>query len=194
MADRSTDTASENRQTEALPEEPKKSKKWLIIFLGLIVLVGGGIGAVIFFAPGLIPDSLKFGGSKGETQEEKKPAAKKLQGHIYSMDPFIVNLADANPSRYLKIKLSLESKEPKANEEYDKRLPQLRDTVLTILSSKTFKEVSDSEGKVKLREEIISRVNERLGSFQVKNVRSTVWIIFTELIYSFRHNFIYIII
>jgi flagellar FliL protein len=93
------------------------------------------------------------------------------------MEPFIANLADSNQPRYLKIRISLESKEIKVNEEYEKRLPQLRDMILTLLSSKSYKDISDSEGKNRLREEITSRLNQLLSSFQVKAVYFTEFMI-----------------
>lgn len=93
------------------------------------------------------------------------------------MDPFIVNLADQNQPRYLKIRISIESKEIKVNEEYEKRLPQLRDMILTLLSSKSYIDISDSEGEKRLREEITSKLNQLLRSFQVKTVYFTEFMI-----------------
>ena len=168
MADRSVDVELEKKEPESAPPQPKKINKWLIVFLGLILLIGSGTGAIIFFAPGILPDSLDFLRVKGPAKGGKE-ATKKAQGHIYNMEPFIVNLADQNQARYLKIRISLESKEVKVNEEYEKRLPQLRDTILTILSSKSYKEIFDSEGKKKLRDEITSKINQLLSSFQMTN-------------------------
>jgi flagellar FliL protein len=73
--------------------------------------------------------------------------------------------------------MSIESQEMKVNEEYEKRLPQLRDTILTVLSSKTYGEIADSEGKKKLREEIILKLNRLLRGFQVKTVYFTEFMI-----------------
>ena len=86
------------------------------------------------------------------------------------MDPFVVNLGDAERMRYLKVKLEIESSEGKSNEEYEKRLPQLRDTVLSLLASKTSKEIMDSDGKKTLRNEIVSRLNLLLTTFQIETV------------------------
>jgi flagellar FliL protein len=176
MANPSVDIAIENRETSPAPLKAKKINKWLMVILGLILLGGAGIGAMILFAPGAVRDSLDFLGGK-DTAKGKKEAAKKSQGHIYNMEPFIVNLADPNQPRYLKIRISLESKEMKVNEEYEKRLPQLRDMILTLLSSKSYKDISDSEGKNRLREDITSRLNQLLSSFQVKAVYFTEFMI-----------------
>jgi flagellar FliL protein len=176
MADRSVDVELEKKEPESGPPQAKKINKWVIVFLGLILLIGSGTGAIIFFTPGILPDSLDFLRVKGPAKE-KREAAKKVQGHIYNMEPFIVNLADQNQPRYLKIRISLESKELKVNEEYEKRLPQLRDTILTILSSKSYKEIFDSEGKKKLRDEITSKINQLLSSFKMTTVYFTEFMI-----------------
>ncbi|MGD0623599.1 MAG: flagellar basal body-associated FliL family protein, partial [Thermodesulfobacteriota bacterium] len=128
MANPSVDITIEKRETSPAPVKPKKINKWLIVILGLIFSGGAGIAAVIFFAPWAVPDSLDFWGKKDSVKGQRE-TAKKSQGHIYNMEPFIVNLADSNQSRYLKIRISLESKEIKVNEEYEKRLPQLRDMI-----------------------------------------------------------------
>jgi flagellar FliL protein len=164
------------KEEELILANPKKSRKWLVAILGLILLFGAALGAIIFLAPGLIPDSLNLGGIKGAEKKEKAPE-KKEQGHIYNMEPFLVNLADQGRPRYLKIKMSIESQEMKVNEEYEKRLPQLRDTILTVLSSKSYGEISDSEGKKRLREEIIVKLNRLLRGFQVRTVYFTEFMI-----------------
>jgi flagellar FliL protein len=176
MADPSVDIVPDKKEEEVVPPKSKKFLKLLIVLFILIFLIGAAIGAVIFLAPGIIPDSLKFWGEKGAGKKEKE-TEKKSQGYIYSMDPFIVNLADQGRPRYLKIRISIESQEIKVNEEYEKRLPQLRDMILTVLSSKSYGEISDSEGKKKLREEIILKLNRLLRGFQVKTVYFTEFMI-----------------
>jgi len=176
MADPSVDIVPDRKEEEVVPPKSKKFLKLLIVLFILILLIGAAIGAVIFLAPGMIPDSLKFGGEK-DAGKKAKETEKKSQGYIYSMEPFIVNLADQGRPRYLKIKISIESQEIKVNEEYEKRLPQLRDMILTVLSSKSYGEIADSEGKIKLREEIISKLNRLLRGFQVKTVYFTEFMI-----------------
>jgi flagellar FliL protein len=176
MADPSVDIVPDGKEEEVVPPKSKKILKLLIILFILIFLIGAAIGAVIFLAPGAIPDSLKFWEAKGAGKKVKE-TEKKSQGYIYSMDPFIVNLADQGRPRYLKIRISIESQEMKVNEEYEKRLPQLRDMILTVLSSKSYGEISDSGGKMKLREEIITKLNRLLRTFQVKTVYFTEFMI-----------------
>ena len=176
MADPSVDIVPDRKEEEVVPPKSRKIRKLLIVLFILILLIGAAIGAVIFLAPGIIPDSLKFWAEKGAGKKEKE-TEKKSQGYIYGMDPFVVNLADQGRPKYLKIRMSIESQEMKVNEEYGKRLPQLRDMILTVLSSKSYGEISDSEGKMKLREEIITKLNRLLRTFQVKTLYFTEFMI-----------------
>lgn len=176
MADSPVDLVTE--QTKVDPSTPllkKMKKKWILIG-GIFFVVLAAAGSILFFAPGLLPESLHFFGSKEPSKPGKKEDLK-TQGFIYNMDAFVVNLADAESPRYLKAKIDIESDESKGNEEYQKRLPQLRDAILTILGSKTYKEIYDSEGKKKLKEEITLKANQLLSSFKVKTIYFTEFVI-----------------
>ena len=132
-------------------------------------MLGGGGGWFFFLSPWKVVDGRALSGMQKVSESEKKPE-KETRNFIYKMDPFIVNLSDSERMRYLKLKLEIESSEEKSNEEYEKRLPQLRDTVLSLLSSKTSKEIMGSDGKKKLRSEIAARLNQRLTTFQIETI------------------------
>lgn len=148
----------------------KKSKKLFIAGSALFVVVA--LAAIFFFAGGVIPRGAETRESQGSTE-----ARKGIEGHLYSMEPFLVNLAGGGNKRYLKVRMDLESTEKKPNEEYQQRLPQLRDTILTILSSKKYADVYDSEGKNKLREEILSKVNPLVMHFKVRMIYFTEFVV-----------------
>jgi len=93
------------------------------------------------------------------------------------MDPFLVNLVDPEQLRYLKITIYIESTQEKMSEEYEKKLPQLRDAILTLLASKNYKEIMSSEGKKVLRGEIKERMNQFLTELKVRNIYFTEFVI-----------------
>jgi flagellar FliL protein len=158
-----------DEEKKAQEPKTKNSRKFLMILAGAVLLCGGGGGWLALFSPWQVVDGRTLLGMKKAPEIEKKPE-KELQKFIYKMDPFIVNLSDSERMRYLKLKVEVESEEVKSNEEYEKRLPQLRDTVLAVLTSKTSKEIMDSEGKSRLRNEIAARLNHLLTTFQIKTV------------------------
>jgi flagellar FliL protein len=170
-----------NPTHETIPEEekavPRKGggKKRLILILGIFLFIAAGAGAALFFAPGLLKGLPLLGSGEVSKEEKEKPPLK--QGFIYDLDPFLVNLADTDPSRYLKIRINIESHESKENEGVKERLPRLRDAILTLLSSKTYTEIYESEGKRKLKEEIIQQATQSLAGFQVKAVYFTEFVI-----------------
>ncbi len=161
------------------PPKPKKSLKMIIIAGGgllVLLLVGGGAAFFLLSSPSSdsseepsLVGKIKGMVSGGQKNPETAPTA------IHKMEPFLVNLADLGQLRYLKVTLHVET--PQKGEEYEKRLPQLRDSVLTILSSKYFKDILTSEGKNALREEIKEKMNQLLVEMKVRNIYFTEFVI-----------------
>jgi flagellar protein FliL len=155
------------------PQKPKKPIKWIILILAFVLLFGAGIGVILYWAPW---KSQGNEGTKNSPSGEKQTTGNK-QGYLYKLDPFIVNLADPGALRFLKVKLDIESNDEKVKEEYEKRLPQLRDAVLMILSKKQYADINSSEGKEKLREEIKVSLNQLLETFKIKTIYFTEFVI-----------------
>jgi flagellar FliL protein len=97
-------------------------------------------------------------------------------GPLFPLKTFIVNLADQERSRYLRVSMDLELVESTAANELEERLPQVRDSILMILPSKHFADIASMEGKTALRNEIITKLN---GLF-AENVISNIF--FTEFV------------
>ncbi|MBM4333028.1 MAG: flagellar basal body protein FliL [Deltaproteobacteria bacterium] len=149
-----------------------KKKKLIIVIAGLMLLVAIGAGWLLVFSPWAVDNFRNLLGVSNVSAKGKE-SRQDTKGHMYKMDSMIVNLADPGQSRYLKIKLDIESSEKKANEEFEKRLPQLRDALLKVLGGKQRKEIIDSEGKERLRGEIKDRLNQLLNNMKIKEVYFT---------------------
>jgi flagellar FliL protein len=160
------------------PGKPPKSFKVLIIVgvLAVVLVSGGAVVWHVFLAPQPSEESSIVGKIRNLWGGEKK-SSDAGQGHIYKMEPVLVNLVDPGQLRYLKITLHVESNQEKENEEYEKRLPQLRDAILIILSSKNYKDIMESEGKTSLREEIKTRMNQLLVGLKVQNIYFTEFVV-----------------
>ena len=97
-------------------------------------------------------------------------------GTIFPLDTFIVNLADQERSRYLRVTMDLELAAATDTRKLTERLPQVRDRILMLLPSKRFADISSMEGKTALRDEIITKLN---GLFPEKVITD---IFFTEFV------------
>jgi flagellar FliL protein len=98
-------------------------------------------------------------------------------GALEPMDPFIANLSDEDGRRYVKATIQVEFYDSIVPPEFHRRLPQTRDMLLTLFSSKTFADVRTPQGKAVLREEIVNRVNTVLNEDAVKAVYFTEFIV-----------------
>lgn len=140
-------------------EEPKSKKGLIIGVVAVLVLGGGGAGA--FFA--MKGGGAAAGGPGGEQAE--------ALGKRVALDHFIVNLNEARSTRYLKVEFALELSDESVEELVKERQDVIRDRVLTYLSGLTIDDVRGSETKEVIREVLIRRTNEALGSEDaVKNV------------------------
>jgi flagellar FliL protein len=157
-------------------EEESSKKRSLVKLLGIgtvsLGLVGGGgyVGYKKFVAK--TPTAEVSIDSKGA----KRKKLDKL-GPLFKMDTFIVNLSGDSGARYLKASLEFEMSADNVSEELTSRIPQVRDLVLTLLSSKTFADISSTAGKFALREEMVSRLNEILSVGEVRQVYFTEFVV-----------------
>jgi flagellar protein FliL len=173
-----TKGAAEGEDAEAVP--PKKSSmKWIIVGVVVLLLVGGG-GAFAWFkflAPHKVEaksDEQKV--AEVKTSEGKTEAGTAKIGPIFDLDPFIVNLADTEP-RFLKVTIKLELDGPLLKAEVGERMPQVRDAVLLLLSSKEAQMLKPTAGKLQLRDEILLRINALLANGQAKNAYFTEFVV-----------------
>jgi flagellar FliL protein len=93
------------------------------------------------------------------------------------IEPFIVILADAPEIRYLKLTVKLELDHSGATEEVKLRTPQIRDSILVLLTSKDSGTIRTPQGKAQLRDEITQRVNGLLPKAAVRSAYFTEFVI-----------------
>ena len=146
------------------------SNKILILLIGFIMVLMLGMGGGLF----LMWNKLSAIDTQAKANAGEEPLPEEIPEHplgtIYSLETFIVNLADKGGNRYLRISMDLELGTPELEDEILKRLPQVRDGVLMILPSKRFADISSMEGKVALRGEILATLNGFLGQGEIVNI------------------------
>ncbi len=152
------------------------SKKVVIIIAVVAFLFVAGIGAG-FFVMWKMMSSIQAQNQPEVAEEEVDEEETNNIGVIHSLNSFVVNLADRGGKRYLKVTIDLEMDNEKMKEEIEKRLPQVRNTLLMILPSKTFADVSTMDGKTSLRDEILTELNTLLTSGEITNLYFTDFVI-----------------
>jgi flagellar FliL protein len=81
-------------------------------------------------------------------------------GETFKLEPFHLNLGNALENRYVRMEVSIEySGGEKQKAELDKRKPQLRDAIISIVSRKTREFLLAPDGKDSLRKELLIRIN-----------------------------------
>jgi len=147
---------AQQAEVEEVAEEgaaPKKSNKKLIIIIAVVVLLlGGGVAAWLLLSGGHAEE--------GEHAAEEKPAAEATAPVFVKLDTFTVNLNPEEGDKYLQVDITLNASEKTDADMLEQYMPQVRNRVLMILTSKLASEISDMEGKQILGQELTEHINE----------------------------------
>lgn len=177
----------------------KLSGRMLIVVLALALgAVGGGGFLFVFANPGQgKPAAAEKAGTKAPAAKgapkQAAPAEEEKRGAMFALRDRVVNLADSNGRRYLKIGLTLEIETEKdvsklkgeAVKEFQKELqielgrfePALYDVIVTSLSAKTFDEVASPDGKEKIKKELKEKLSKVMEEPHILNVYITDFIV-----------------
>jgi len=164
--------AEEEKQEEVQEEKVEKKGgglgKFLIILIVVVIIVAAGTYFVVtkFIikpAPGTPTPSVTI-------------------GPTFDLEPFVVNLADTERKRYLKVVMQLELENDKKvtkklEKEIQDKLPVIKDAIITLLSSKKSSDISTPQGKLNLKKELINTLNSKLVSGKIVNIYFTEFVI-----------------
>jgi flagellar FliL protein len=168
----------EEMEMEVEGGEKKKKKSPLLKIIILVVLLlvlgaGGFFGWQYFMAePEPQPEdkaakedaaSPEEGAEEGEEGAKNGKKAQEAQGTVINLEPFVVNLADRGGKRYLRLSLAVDAKEEKIRKEIEARMPIIRDSILLLLTSKSYGDISNVSGKLRLRNEVLQAFNRALA-------------------------------
>lgn len=126
----------------------------------LFVLVGSGAGVGFFF-----PDLLSM-----LTKTRTNDKTEKKNEKLHELDVFVVNLTGQNVRRYVRTSLSLGVDSEKEKEELKQFIAPIRHAVIMLLSTQNAEDISNPDGKKKLRSELLKQINDVIGKTTVQNV------------------------
>lgn len=168
-------------QSEGQGAAPASSSRMPTLFFILAVvnmLVVVGVGVMIYLgkqkeaAESNIDDVIK-----GESQTQKREEMEEdFIGKLIPLETFLVNVAGSRGRKLLKINMELEVDNDDVQIEIEKLKPKIRDIIIINLSSKTYAQISTSDGKEFMRDEIRDQVNLFLTKGKIKRVYFTEFI------------------
>ncbi|MHB2207084.1 flagellar basal body-associated protein FliL [Methylobacterium sp. CM6257] len=157
---------------------PKGKKKLIIMVAAAVLVVGGGAGAFLMMGHGGGHGEGKeaaqggHGGGHGEDGKGVGPDGKKPVVFV-DVREMLLNLSPDLPqdkAKYAKVRLSLELKDAKAEEEVKPLMPRVEDALQVYMRELRASDLTGSVGLFRLREELLRRVNIALYPAKVEAV------------------------
>jgi flagellar basal body-associated protein FliL len=140
------------------PTAAKPTKSRTPLILGLVGLLAAGGGAYYWM------------NGRGVATAAHAEA---IERGVVAFEPFVVNLADANVSRFLRVTMQLvlsSEREAAKLEESKVALLQARSAILELLTMQKSEALVTADGKAALRAAIVERVSHTIAPFEVVDV------------------------
>ena len=126
---------------------PKSKKKLIIIIAAVAILAGGGGAAWFLMKP-----------KAGEHKAEVKHVEPAQAPVFVTLEQFTVNLQPDPDEKFLQLDISLQVANPEVEKLIKDQMPAVRSRLLMLLTSKVASDISTSEGKQMLSDQIVAEV------------------------------------
>jgi flagellar FliL protein len=149
--------------------EQKRPNILLIIVGALVFLLVVALGAFLGYTK-IASTVASVTGTGGDVVEQR---VRRIEvKSMISLEPFLVNTADIDSVHYIRATFQLGMADEMKEElsKTSKEMAIIRDSIVTLLSSKTSDEIMTTEGKETMREEIRMLVNDRYLDNRVAEV------------------------
>jgi len=179
--------AEEQKEQEKTAEEPKGGKKKLILLLLIVLiillLVGGGTAFYFLKIKKKKKASPPMNATGNVTIQHPKPPPELEElskpGIFINIGSFVVNLADTDVQRFVKVSVVVEVTNEKVQNEVQKYMPAIKDAIVDLLSSKYYKDIKTPEGRERLKIELLKRLNALIPGGGIKAVYFTSFVVQT---------------
>jgi flagellar FliL protein len=146
------------------------SNKIVFLLIGVLLVMMLGLGGGLFMMWNKLSSLNTQSVANASDNPDLEEVIEHPLGPILSLDTFIVNLADKGGNRYLRVTMDLELGNSELEDEINKRMPQVRDSILMILPSKRFEDISTVQGKIALRDQILETINGFLSQGKITTI------------------------
>ncbi len=149
--------------------QSKKNKggivKILAIALGSVIFGAVAVGALAYF--------IGIPGLTAKAKPPKPPEMEKLD-----LGERVINLADEDGSRYLRVKIVLEfPKDEKFAQELEEEKPFIQQSILHVLRTKSVDDIRPVPKEEEVKSEIINSINKHLKKGKVEKIYFTDFLI-----------------
>lgn len=155
------------------PDAPGASRNQTIAAVVVLLLLSGtAIGGWYYY------NNTSRNNPSDPSESKQPPVETEVNlGPMVDVREFIVNIISDDNSHYLRTSLTIELSNQAAYDEINKRMPQIRDAILMLASSKTFEELYDVHGKRQLKAELLIELNEMLTKGEAVAVYFTDFVV-----------------
>lgn len=157
------------KEDQTAPETTKKSLL-VPILLGTNALSLAGVGAALFLT------TSQPAAKTPDAPAETPPPVEDKWGTTVDVGNFTINLSDPGSTRYLKAVVKAAVSSDQTKEEVELRNPQLRDVIISYLSSLQLRETQGARSKEDIRENLRKRINNLLRTGEVKDIFFTEFV------------------
>ncbi len=180
--------AEEQKEQGQQPEEQGGGGKKKLIFLLLLLLIigaaaGGGAYYFLVLKKAQKQEQEQANATANRTVEKPKPPPELEElskpGIFINVGDFVVNLADTDVQRFVKVSITIEVMNEKVQNEVNQYMPAIKDAIIDLISSKYYKDIKTPEGRERLKIEILKRLNALLPEGGVKAVYFTSFVVQT---------------
>jgi flagellar protein FliL len=159
---------------EKEPQEKQKKPINKIFLFGiplLILLIAGGGAAAYFLGVFAVSES-----SETELSDNNPPQIEPL-GPLLKMEDFVINIMQKDATRFLKMGITLETKDKESSERIKNRMPQITDAVLLLVGNRQFDQIKDLQGKLQLKADLVTHINSLIGRDEVTDIFFTDFVV-----------------
>lgn len=156
---------------EEASAQPAKKSLLVPILVTTNLLAIGGIVAVLVLGPKLWAQAA----DRPKEREEQIVESATL-GPTVNIGNFTINLSDPGPPRYLKAVVKASVSSERTQQEVEARNPQLRDAILSYLSSLMLADTQGARAKETIRDNLRKRLNNVLRTGEVTDIFFTEFV------------------
>lgn len=158
-------------------KEKKGGKKIKFIIIGIVILIIVGAGGYFGYTKFIKDKGTAKTTATVKTAQTQVQQTAQNQTYLdqivseknFGLDECLINLADEDGKRYLKVKIFVGYDEKKLDDELTEKKPLLRDAAITVLRSKKAAEITP-KGMDAIKMELIQKMNPMLKKGQLNNI------------------------